>query len=198
MIDCAITGIAQELDFEQNVTVTYLTLKLPNGSSLRVAVDDAAAATVMEQHVHTKGQPRTTRQTSGVYSPPKEASVQPPVEEEISPAPAVMQEVTSEDGTATHIFGGQDVPVAEDDTMSEEERLLLKEGSPTVVVGASPPAAPAAARSNVQRTASGKLVVPARTVPAGEKGYPVVPNAGVDTSSFTGGRDPDEDGVGSV
>ncbi len=208
MIDCTITGISQELDFEQNTTVTYLTLVLPNGSSLRVAVDDDAAAAVMEQHVQTKGQPkaavRAPPAARKVAAAPASAPVpEAPVEtEEITPAPAVVEDTVSEDGTPTHIFGGQDAPASDDSAMSDEEQLLLKEGSPTVVATAAPAEAPATAKApakrNVRRGANGKLVVPSLTVPAAEKGYPVVPNAGVDAATLTGGRDPDEDGVGSV
>jgi hypothetical protein len=203
MIDCTITGIAQELDFEQNTTVTYLTLVLPNGSSLRVAVDDEAAATVMEQHVQVKGQPKSAVRvppavrkaaSAPTPAPVPEDSVEP---EEIAPAPAVVEDVVSEDGTPTHVFGGQDAP-SDNSAMSEEEQLLLKEGSPTVVAAETAPAVKVTTRRNNKRVVNGKLVVPSRTVPAAEKGYPVVPNAGVDASTFTGGRDPDEDGVGSV
>jgi hypothetical protein len=45
---------------------------------------------------------------------------------------------------------------------------------------------------------NGKIVVPSRTVPALARGYPDVPNAGLDPGEFTGENDRDESGIGSL
>jgi hypothetical protein len=60
------------------------------------------------------------------------------------------------------------------------------------------PTPPALKGSVVQRLPNGKMVVGSRSVPKDEYGYPLVPNAGINTADITGSRDPDEDGVGSV
>lgn len=208
MLECAITSVSQDLDLEKNVTLTFLVIRLPNGVLLRAAVDEETASQVIAMQVAARGAPQSVVATPQRPAPPP---VEPPVDDDFVAAPREAEDdPPPASGDGLHIFGGQDAstappPVpprppqaaapAADDELPEDA-----DGSPTVVLAEEPPAPKknARARSRMQRLPSGKLVVPSMTVPAALGGYPNVPGAGVDTNELTGGRDPDEDGIGSV
>lgn len=201
MLDCVITGISQDMDFEQGLTLTYLVVRLPNGALLKAAVDDGAATEVLALQAELKGLPRPAIRTAPTPSPQQGKSAQAapaaepqgedPVTYEEEEEPQAASAFTPAAGESVYVFGGQD------DT--PEEKAAMAEGSPTLVVEEPVPQAPVAApaRSSLQRTPSGKLIAPSRTVPARIGGYPDTKN-GVDTDELTTMRDRDEDGVGSV
>lgn len=189
MLDCTIVGISQEMDFEQNMTVTYLVVRLPDGHVIRSAVDEEAAAAVVELQVQANGAPKAANR------PPRHQAAK---RAEAPPAPSeesVEDELTDESGNSVHIFGGQESSAPEE---------LLDEETPEPEMPETPAAARAVgedgvlARRNVQRTSRGKLVVPSKTVPKDDAGYPVIRGQGVDPDTLTSGRNLDEDGVGSV
>jgi hypothetical protein len=205
MLECVITGISQELDFENNVTVTYLSLRLPNGALLRTSVDEVAAATIVEMQVKAKGAPTPAVKPGPAIRPPA-APASEDVDDNNSdeftaPGDDEFVRTESEDGSTTHVFGGQ---AAGDDDDEPADPPLPPPVPPTPPPPPPPPAAPVQTPNSLTkpRVAKGekpaRVSARARTVPAGDKGYPVVPNAGVDTDTFTGGRDRDEDGVGSI
>ncbi len=197
MLDCTIVGISQDMDLEQNITVTYLSLRLSTGQVLRAAVDDEAASVVVDMQVRSRGMPRAAAVASAhpaPVRPPPVPPAQPPQAEELEEydtAPPGPSELTPI-GDGISIFGGQDT--------TEEEAKGIAEGSPTFVADAAPPEPEKPKkpqRSNVQTLANGKVIVPSTTVPSRLGGYPIA-KGGADPSEFTGTRNPDEDGVGSV
>ena len=215
MIDCVITGISQEMDFEQGASMTYLTVRLPNGRLVRAAIDDETAAEVVGLQVKNKGMPRPVMRAPAPLEqrqPEPEAGAVDDYSEPpgggFTPAPA------EEDppGDTMHVFGGQDSPDAprgpvpatrEEVNVANAEAAMTgtepeDEGSPTIVVEGPPATPPGRVRSVVQRLPNGKIIVPSRTVPKTDRGYPIVANAGADPQAIVGGRDQDEDGVGSV
>jgi hypothetical protein len=172
MLECTIVGISQEMDFEQNATVTYLLVRLANGKVLRAAIDEEDAASVVELQVKEAGAPRAVPR-----APRPQARERPP-----PPPPEMDEDEVDENGNAVHIFGGPDT--GEAPAVEEEEEP-------------PPPPSPVAARP-VQRLPNGKPYMPAKTVPKDDAGYPIVRGSGVDPDELTSGRNVDEDGVGSV
>src|SRR5258707_38641 len=85
MIDCTITAVSQEMNLEQNVTLTYLVLRLANGSVLRAAVDESTAASVIALHTQANGMPVSSLRpvVQKPVAPP------PPAKEESAPPPPV-------------------------------------------------------------------------------------------------------------
>src|ERR1700677_2869838 len=73
MLDCIITNISQDLDLEQNVTTTFLLLRLPDGQTIRTAVDDAAAAIVVALSVSQRGEPQSSMQTQPIQQAAQQA-----------------------------------------------------------------------------------------------------------------------------
>jgi hypothetical protein len=173
--------------FEENVTVTFLLIRLPDGKQIRAAIDDAAAAAVVGLSVVQNGQPRSAVRPSSAESVPEyrpaaepepAGFVEPPLRNvKAQPLP------TAEDEPAPRIFGGQD---GGDDA------------DPGYVSDDEPVPAQPAARSNMQRTRGGKIVVPSRTVPMSNFGYPVVQSNGVAPESITSNSNTNDDGVGSI
>lgn len=193
MIDCTISGVSQDMDFEQGVTVTYLLVRLPSGQTIRAAVDESAAALVIGLQVKAAGAPRAVAHPAAQTTTPVDDDYAQPPGGDFTPAPAEEDPPTA-NGETVHVFGGQDV-------LQTEEKDEEDQGSPTIILqgpaaAAAAPVAPA--RSNVQRSPNGKIVVPSRTVPKNDRGYPIVASAGANPEELVGGRDPDEDGVGSV
>lgn len=176
MLDCVIAGVSQDMNFEKNVTTTFLLLRLPDGRQLRAAIDDAAAAIVVGLSVAQNGQPTSTievdRSVPPVIAAPVDVWSDTNIETE---APAPLAQIEEE--ASPRIFGGQD---GGDDEPAPE------------------PSKPAVQGSNVQRLPNGKIIVPSRKVPMNAFGYPIVPGAGVDTNALTSQTNQDEDGVGSV
>lgn len=223
MFDCTVLGLSQSLDFESNAMTTYVALRLPDGAVIQAAVDEEAAATIMGLQVSTKGAPKPAP-TKPIASPP---AVRAPVpahrtappaekvaaEDQLSyeePGEPANLQPTGQEGV--FVFGGQDTAAAPTSPLEAEEAAALKEGSPTVLdTELEEPTAPSPAqlaraaaasvkapsRSRVQKLSNGKLVVPSMTVQPLPGGYPAQ-RTGVDTTELTGGRDPDENGVGSV
>jgi hypothetical protein len=218
MIDCTITGISQEMDFEQGVTLTYLSVRLPNGRLVRAAIDDDTATAVVELQVKNKGTPKPVMRAPAVSrseerphepSPEGDDYTEPPGGGFTLAAPK-DDLLPARDGETVYLFGGQDSPDAPPGPVpaTVEERNVAAAmvgtdsedtGSPAVMVDA-PPAQnnKLKRRSNVQRLPNGKVIVPSRTVPRNDHGYPVVSNAGANPEDLVGGRDRDEDGVGSI
>lgn len=205
MIDCTITGIAQEMDFEQGVTLTYLLIRLPDGTNIRSPVDENSAAAVIKLQVEAKGAPRPAVLAQTHLPSPGAPVAVAPLPPEFTPSPATddsgLPEPTGDD---VHVFGGQDdappaIDLAAGSATTKEEAAALAEGSPTVLAEPAPDQQPQKpGRRNVQQLPNGKVVVPSRTVRRNDAGYPMPANAGVDTADIVGGRDQDEDGVGSV
>lgn len=197
MLDCTIVGITQSMDFEQNVTLTYLNVRLPGGEQLQAAIDEETAAKVVGLMVKTKGMPRAAMQVPApLPAAPAHVAEAAPVPGEVDPSPYGAHE-----GESVAIFGGQDTtpsPAAE--AVAAEEARIQAEGSPTVVEGPILEPAPVQQprRGRLQRGSSGKLIAPARTVPKDDAGYPIVSSEGVDPATLTGTRNTDEDGVGSI
>jgi hypothetical protein len=193
-LECIIAGISQDMSFEENVTTTFLHLRLPDGQQLRVAVDDAAAASVVALSVAQNGQPRTTPRSSlpAPPAPPVRAPVKQ--EPELDVDDALPQEWDS--GT-NGIAKAESIPFSEEDGPrifgGQEEEAPTKYPRGQVQNGPKP-----VPGSNVQRTASGKVVVPAKTVPKSECGYPMVNSGGRDPETLTSSDNKNEDGVGSV
>ena len=188
MLKCVITGISQDMDFSKNRTVTFVLLQLPNGDVLRAAIDESAAAAIIALQVATDGAPQPA-----IAPSMRAPAIHELEEEEASSAPVVAptpQRTVVSAEEEVSVFGGQD-----EDTPPEYEEPPQPSAPPPVV---QPPAPPAVTARNIQMLPNGKLVVPAKTVPRTSLGYPIVPNAGVDTDSFTGSKDRDEEGVGSV
>lgn len=185
MFTCQVTGIAQEMDFEENVTRTFLLVELPNGARIRAAIDEDAAAQVVALSVQTKGQPRPA------LAPPPPSAMQRPAPAAHAPAMSAQnaEQPIDDEGDDVRVFGGADT----DDSPTYEEEGEPEELAPPVQAPAAPPA-----RREPQRDRKGNLVVPAKTVPKDNAGYPIVQNGGVDPNDLVGGRDQDEDGVGSV
>jgi hypothetical protein len=196
MLDCTITGISQDMDLTRNVTTTFLVLRLPDGKTLRAAINDTAAAQIVALSVAQNGEPTAAMELPAAQY---EQAASTPFADGAAIAPTIQNgqlhsvpdwppgslepvELTPEPGM--RIFGGgQDGGDAPNHDYDPP---------------APAPTPPVAARSNVQHLPNGKIVVPSRTVPKNEFGYPVVRNNGVSTESILGGSNQDEDGVGSV
>jgi len=160
MLTCDITGIAQEMDLAHNITLTYLVLRLPDGTLLRAGIDDNAAAAVVQIHARS-------------YGPPKAQTF---------PDLAPTEEPVPQEPASPYSFDNDTSPSAATVPDTEESETV------------SPPSVPV--RKSGFRFSKGNTV--ARTVPRNDYGYPMLADDGVDTDSFTGGRDRDEDGVGSI
>jgi hypothetical protein len=188
-LDCTIAGVSQDMSLGENVTTTFLVIRLPNGSHIRAAIDDAAAAAVVGLSVAQSGPPRSAMRTpSAALDPP------PPPQDtayisrddaapELVPMPQAWPEESmrgkaEDDDNAPRIFGGQDGG---------------DEPSPDY---AEPP--PPLAPSPVQKLRNGRVVAPQKKVPMDGYGYPVVQSSGVDPATLTSRNNQDEDGVGSV
>jgi hypothetical protein len=221
MLDCQIVGLAQDMDFEENVSQTFLVVQLSNGERVRAAIDDATAQKVVELQVQARGVPRSVARVAVV--PPKSDDY-----DDYTPAPP-GEFTTAETAEGTvRIFGGQDAAEAEDtadyaeppegvwgaapdnidlpviEDPDPEPARRAKDKSPKRTArqaqsrAVEDAHAPKAARTNLFRTAAGKLIAPSRTIPKNEAGYPQVANNGVDPEEFTGAHNQDEDGVGSI
>ena len=185
MLDCTITCVRQDMDLERNVTTNFLVLRLPDGKLLRVAIDDAAAATVVALSIAQRGEPTAalpameTEQEQDDRPPQPQQSLPPPAQDE-----NFNDIYTPPEDAGVRIFGGQDGG-------SEVSQDYAAPPAP------APPAAPPA-RPNVQILPNGKVIVPSRTVPRNEFGYPIANPNGVDVGRITTRNNQDEDGVGSV
>jgi hypothetical protein len=182
-LSCVIAGVSQDMSLEENITTTFLLIRLPDGQQIRAAIDDTAAAAVVGLSVAQSGPPRSAMRTpsAALSTPPVAARVADTYEDtadEINvpqPMPPMWPEANGHTEDAPKIFGGQD-------------------GGDEPTPDPTPPPPPA-----IQRQKNGKVVVPAaRSVPKNEFGYPVVQQAGVDTRLLTSKNNQDEDGVGSV
>jgi hypothetical protein len=183
MLDCVIAGVSQDMDFDRNVTTTFLLIRLPDGKQLRAAIDDEAAAHIVGMSVARNGQPTSTVEVDRTPQPTVSMSATAPTEtwpDYAAPEPERAQEAQSEEA-APRIFGGQDG--GDDAFETAPEPPQPKIVSPS---------------SNVQRLPNGKIIVPSRRVPMDTFGYPIVPGAGVNPSSLTSQTNTDEDGIGSV
>jgi hypothetical protein len=186
-LDCIIAGISQDMNFDENVTMTFLLIRLPDGKQFRAAIDDPTAAAVVALSVAQNGQPRAAMRPSSEpesqYHP-----TQPEAPEIVDPPPPVqnkfngsLAKAATVEEPAPRIFGGQDGGDDADPAYEEEEPAVEQP----------------VARANLQRK-NGKIVVPSRTVPMSNYGYPVVQSSGVDPSSMTSTNNQNDDGVGSV
>lgn len=186
MLSCIITGLSQDMSFEQDVTLTYLLLRLPDGSTLRAAVDQEAATQVLRVQAKNGGIPQPGVRVAPMVPPSPPADEDTPADD-FTPAPS-DPDPDSDIPVGAHVFGGQDMTPAVDSAPAEEP----PDEPPPEVEKTKP-----RQRNSAQR-GGGKYAAPSRTVPKDDRGYPIVPNAGIDTSQLTGERDPDEDGIGSV
>jgi hypothetical protein len=186
-LDCTIAGVSQDMSLGENVTTTFLVIRLPNGSHIRAAIDDAAAAAVVGLSVAQSGPPRSAMRTpSAGLDPPPPPQDTAYVSTEGAPAELVPMPQAwpgengrvVDDDDAPRIFGGQDGG---------------DEPSPDY---AEPP--PPAAPAPVQKLRNGRVVAPQKKVPMNTYGYPVVQTSGVDPATLTSKNNQDEDGVGSV
>ncbi len=192
MLDCTITGVRQDLDLERNVTTTFLVLRLPDGKLLRAAIDDAAAATVVALSVAQSGEPTAALPPTEIEQDDRPAPTQqlPQLAEEESfdtfalPAPSQsLPRMQEEKDGDVRVFGGQDGG---------------SESSQDYAPPPAPASSPSRAQSNVQHLPNGKVIVPSRTVPRNEVGYPIMNASGIDAERLTTKNNADEDGVGSV
>lgn len=185
-MDCTIAGISQEMNLEENVTTTFLLLRLPDGQQVRAAIDDAAAVIVVAMSVAEKGQPRPA------VSAPM-APMPAPISERHERHTAVVQREPwpEENGHAKTAETEEDAPRIFGEQDGGDEPSPEYQEPPPVV--ASPPHG-----SNFQRLPNGRVIVPSKNVPKTEYGYPIVPGGGVDPSTLTSPDGQDEDGVGSV
>src|SRR5208282_3557646 len=80
-LDCTIAGVSQDMSLEENVTTTFLVIRLPNGQQIRAATDDAAAAAVVGLSVAQSGPPRSAMRTPSAAldppTPPQDAAYAP-------------------------------------------------------------------------------------------------------------------------
>lgn len=203
-LDCTIAGISQDMSFGENVTMTFLLIRLPDGQQVRAAIDDAAASAVVALSVAQSGQPTPAMRVNGAAHAPAALPSPPPR----APAPAAPRDpdpeptgslVPSQEWSAEapslpkaaaapfsedapRIFGGQDgVDEADSDY-----------GEPTQAAPALVPG------SNIQRLRNGRIVVPAKTVPRTDMGYPITSAGGLDPETLTSSENKNDDGVGSV
>lgn len=80
MLACTIIGISQEMRFDENTTLTYLMLRLPNGLLVRAGVDEDVVEAIVGQQM--------------------------PSSEPARPAPRVEAPPVEETGDDVHVFGG--------------------------------------------------------------------------------------------
>jgi hypothetical protein len=193
MLECTITGISQEMDFERNETVTYLGLRLTNGVLLRAAIDEAAAAAIVGMQVEAKGAPKPAARP-GPVPPPSQRQAPAQEEDDVLTPPDddEFSTTTDEGGTTTHVFGGD----------SNGAAIHEPEPEPEPPPPQPPPGPPkqtpnSQTKPRVQKQ-QGRVTPRSKTVPAGEGGYPITPGSNIDPAALTSGRDQDEDGVGSV
>lgn len=198
-LECVIAGVSQDMSFGENVTMTFLLIRLPDGQHVRAAIDDTAAAAVVSLAVARNGQPAPAmRVANGVAPPPPPAPPRPQAKVSAEPDPEGPSLVPAKEWApatngipkatsapfaedAPRIFGGQDDSEAEDD------------------YSAQAPAAPAPVPgSNIQKTRDGRIVVPSKTVPKSEWGYPMTNTGGLDPETLTSSENKNDDGVGSV
>jgi hypothetical protein len=202
-LDCTIAGVSQDMSLGENVTTTFLILRLPDGQQIRAAIDDAAAAAVVGMSVAQSGPPRAAvRVANGAPLPTAAPAprVQAPSSSEPDPEgpslmPAREWSTPETNGIpkaaaapfhedAPRIFGGQD---EDDDDEVDPAHLSQPTEKPALVPG-----------SNIQRTRGGRIVVPSKTVPKSEWGYPMTNAGGLDPETLTSSDNKNDDGVGSV
>jgi hypothetical protein len=203
-LDCVIAGVSQDMSFGENVTTTFLLIRLPDGQHVRAAIDDMAAAAVVALSVAQNGQPTSAMRVNGVHAPvpppatPPAPRGQAPASRDPDPEPAgslvPTQEWHAETASlpkaaaapfaedAPRIFGGQDGGDEADPEYGEPAQA-----APVHVPG-----------SNIQKLRNGRIVVPAKTVPKTALGYPITSAGGLDPETLTSSENKNDDGVGSV
>jgi hypothetical protein len=193
MLTCDILGISQEMDFEQNVTVTFLRLRLPDGRVLSVPIEEDVAAVIVAHQVETRGVPQPGASRAQFVEAPEPAS---PTFRGDDAAREYDEPATTPVGDGVFIFGGQEEPT------SRESQAILAEVRAAITREAQVASTERTmtAPSRIQQLPNGKLVVPSMTVPRNDSGYPMVRGNGVDPDIITGAptQAQDEDGIGQV
>jgi hypothetical protein len=115
MLDCQIVGLAQDMDFGENVSQTFVLLQLPDGRRVRACVNEETAQAVVELQVQARGVPRAVMRAAGAAPEPGHAqqTAWPEGTEDAEYATTDFTTAETPDGTV-RVFGGQDDTPAED------------------------------------------------------------------------------------
>jgi hypothetical protein len=150
-----IIRVAQEADFEQDVTANFVHLRLPSGRVVRALIDDEAAQAIVEDKVRFGAAPKPAMSTTASSpSYDRDPGERPP--------PDDLPEYIGQDGVPVSVFGGGDI--GEPAEFSEQE-------DPS---SAGPPI-PLPARPSLRRPQPPR---PVQRIQADESGNPIVATPG--------------------
>lgn len=127
-MDCQIVGLTQDMNFDDNISQTFVVLQLPDGTRVRAAVDEKTAEKVVTLRVQAHGLPRVSTRTPAAVD-----------EAPLAPAPPVER-----DPDAPIVFGG-DVDAGGLDEDDPPEPAVEEEDAPESAEAADydvPPAPP--------------------------------------------------------
>lgn len=101
-MDCRIVGLAQDVNFEENVSQTFIILQLPDRTQIRAAIDPITAERIVTLQVEVRGTAPQPRVRAPVVAVPMVSELATTTDD---PAPEVSE--FGGEGDVT-VFGGPD------------------------------------------------------------------------------------------